>query len=66
MHKNENYPLRKGFNDALGYYQSRNDAVSSSVTKKGAYKDVQPQAYASRTEVKLPTHIQGSLKFDMF
>jgi len=64
--KEKYYPLRKGYNDLLGYYEKRIDLKGSIAKKTKSSQFDTPRGEVSRIEASAPIHLRDQLSFDMF
>lgn len=61
--KQDHYPLRKGFNDALGYYVPRDD-LSNDKKIARAKKRIQYKSVTDRVDISIAASVQ--LTFDPY
>ena len=59
------YPLRKGFNDAMGFYQSRETIETKQKSKMTSYRRDGVRTMSGRMEVILPSSVYNNCLFDM-
>ena len=60
------HPLRKGFNECMGFYEKRDNVLKSVKKKYDTDTNSQPEAMGAKIEAHIPLSDQFSLNFDLY